>query len=138
MSKHLEEYLIDYTNGKREIYKDLKEFYDKYMEIKKNKQMNTVSRWCSVDFNCHISPLSSYGLYYLFLRASEPENGYVICQYMDDVVYYKVDDSCMSKDLKKALILTKEVAEREMRINRLYKKMIKCSIRERDLGKFDN
>lgn len=138
MKKIYDHYLIDYKDGQRESIEDLKTFYNKYMEFKKNKKMNTVARWCAVDWGSHITPLSQYGLDRLFLRATEPQTGgYVVFQEKREQICYKTDGG-ITKNLKNALVLSKKDAENELRGNRLYIGMKECSVAERDTGLFNN
>lgn len=138
MKKIYNHYLIDYKDGTREDIEDLETFYNKYMEFKKEKKMHTVDRWCGVDFQHHITPLSQYGLDKLFLWATEPKTGgYVVFQKMHDRNYYKSNGGIID-DLREALILTKEQAEDQIRNNRLYIGMKECSIAERDAGSFNS
>ena len=130
-------YLIDYKGGHRESITELKDFYNKYMEFKRDRKLNTVERWCAVDCCSHITPLSQYGLDTLFLWANEPQTGgYVVFQEMNGQDYYKTDGG-ITNDLTKALILSKKDAEHELRVNVLYIGMKECSVVERDLGRFN-
>lgn len=130
-------YLIDFQDGTREKIEDVKSFYNRYCEIKKNNELKLVYRWCSVDSYHHITPLSSYGLTQLFLRAVEPETGgYVVYQMMHEKEHYKTEGG-VTKNLKHAIILSKKEAEHIIRCNHRYAGMKMCSIEERDNGIFN-
>lgn len=138
MREIYDHYLIDYRDGTRESIKDLNTFYNKYIEFKKDKKMGIVARWCGVDCRSSITSLSQYGLDNLFLWATEPEtDGYVIFQKRDNTDYYKTNGGITS-DLTRALILSKKQAEYQLRINKLYVGMKKCSVAQRNLGSLNN
>lgn len=130
-------YIIDFKDGTRESVDTLENFFNRYNEIHKKGEQDTVDRWCAVDCAHNITHLSSYGLDEIFIWAVEPQtDGFVVYQHMRDKPHFLTYGG-IHHDLKHALVLDEREAKRKLLCNNLYIAIIPCTVAERDAGKFN-
>lgn len=103
---------IDYKDGVREGFNNHGCFAKKYRKLEEKEILNTVKRFAFSEC-LFIHGMSDWKLQTVLRKGEEPSNGYIIYRKSGNEKFYKTADQMITKNKKRALIFTKEEAERK-------------------------